>query len=41
MWQPLAEMYPDADLTTYSGRCDLAVQLLDEAVLRAMIPPPP
>ena len=32
MWQPLAEMYPDADLTTYSGRCDLAVQLLDEAV---------
>ncbi len=28
----LQEMYPDFDLETYSGRCDLAVQLLDEAV---------
>lgn len=32
MYSALAEMYPDADLETYSGRCDLAVQLLDEAV---------
>ncbi len=32
LWDGLAAMYPDADLTTYSGRCDLAVQLLDEAV---------
>ena len=32
MWDGLAEMYPDADLSTYSGRCELAVQLLDEAV---------
>ena len=32
MYTALAEMYPDADLETYSGRCDLAVQLLDEAV---------
>ena len=28
----LSEMYPDADLETYSGRCDLAQQLLEEAV---------
>ena len=28
----LAEMYPDADLETYSGRCELAQQLLEEAV---------
>ena len=32
MYEALAEAYPDADLETYSGRCDLAVQLLDEAV---------
>lgn len=32
MYEALAELYPDADLETYSGRCDLAVQLLDEAV---------
>ena len=32
MYQALAEAYPEADLETYSGRCDLAVQLLDEAV---------
>ena len=31
MYTKLAEMYPDADLETYSGRCDLAVQLLEEA----------
>jgi oligopeptide transport system substrate-binding protein len=28
----LAELYPDADLETYSGRCELAQQLLEEAV---------
>ena len=28
----LAEQYPDADLTTYTGRCDLAMDLYDEAV---------
>ncbi|MCD7885525.1 MAG: peptide ABC transporter substrate-binding protein [Lachnospiraceae bacterium] len=32
MFSALAEMYPDYDLTTYSGRCELAVALLDEAV---------
>lgn len=32
MWNSLAEMYPDYDLSTYSGRCELAVALLDEAV---------
>ena len=32
MYEALAELYPDADLETYSGRCDLAVQLLEEAV---------
>ena len=32
MFEALAEKYPDADLETYTGRCDLAVQLLDEAV---------
>ncbi|MCD8015802.1 MAG: peptide ABC transporter substrate-binding protein [Lachnospiraceae bacterium] len=32
MFASLAEMYPDYDLTTYSGRCELAVALLDEAV---------
>ena len=28
----LAEQYPDADLTTYAGRCDLAMDLYDAAV---------
>ena len=28
----LAEQYPDADLETYSGRCELAEQLYNEAV---------
>lgn len=32
MWAGLAEMYPDADLTTYAGRCELAQDLLAEAV---------
>ncbi len=32
MYAPLAAMYPDADLTTYFGRCELAQQLLSEAV---------
>ena len=32
MYNWLAENYPDADLETYSGRCDLAVQLVEEAV---------
>ncbi len=32
LWDGLAEMYPDYDLTTYSGRCELAQELLDEAV---------
>lgn len=32
MWASLAEMYPDADLTSYAGRCELAQDLLAEAV---------
>ena len=28
----LQKMYPDADLTTYEGRCELALMLYDEAV---------
>ena len=32
MYAALSEMYPDADLETYSGRCELAQQLLEEAV---------
>lgn len=32
MYNALAELYPDADLSTYSGRCELAVALLEEAV---------
>lgn len=32
MYNALAEMYPDYDLSTYSGRCELAAVLLDEAV---------
>ncbi len=28
----LAEQYPDADLTTYAGRCELAMELYDAAV---------
>ncbi len=32
MWAGLADMYPDADLTTYAGRCELAQDLLAEAV---------
>ena len=32
MYAALAELYPDADLETYAGRCDLAAQLLEEAV---------
>lgn len=32
MYAALSEMYPDYDLSTYSGRCELAVALLDEAV---------
>ncbi len=28
----LSQQYPDADLTTYAGRCELAKQLYDEAV---------
>lgn len=32
MYNALAEMYPDYDLSTYSGRCELATVLLDEAV---------
>ena len=32
LYNTLAEMYPDYDLSTYSGRCELAVALLDEAV---------
>jgi len=31
-YMALSEMYPDADLETYSGRCELAQQLLEEAV---------
>jgi len=32
MYNALAEMYPDYDLETYSGRCELAQALLEEAV---------
>lgn len=32
MYNALSEMYPDYDLSTYSGRCELAAALLDEAV---------
>ena len=32
MTKALQEMYPDYDLETYSGRCDLAAALLEEAV---------
>ncbi len=32
LYNTLAELYPDYDLSTYSGRCELAVALLDEAV---------
>ena len=32
MYTWLAETYPDADLETYSGRCELAQQLYQEAV---------
>lgn len=32
MWAGLAKMYPDADLTTYAGRCALAQDLLAAAV---------
>ncbi len=32
MYTALSEMYPDYDLSVYSDRCDLAVQLLEEAV---------
>lgn len=32
LYDGLAELYPDYDLTTYSGRCELAVALLEEAV---------
>ena len=32
LFNTLAEMYPDYDLSTYSGRCELATVLLDEAV---------
>ena len=28
----LSQQYPDADLTTYAGKCELAKQLYDEAV---------
>ena len=31
-YMALSELYPDADLETYSGRCELAQQLLEEAV---------
>lgn len=31
MYTKLSELYPDADLETYSGRCDLAAQLMEEA----------
>ena len=31
-WAPLAEMYPDYDLTSYAGRCELAQVLLEAAV---------
>jgi oligopeptide transport system substrate-binding protein len=32
IYNTLANMYPDADLTTYAGRCALAKQLYQEAV---------
>ena len=32
MYAWLSEKYPDADLTTYEGKCDLAKKLYDEAV---------
>lgn len=32
MFQWLQEQYPDSDLSTYGGRCELAQQLFDEAV---------
>lgn len=32
MYSAIAEMYPDFDLSTYSGRCEAAVALLEEAV---------
>ena len=32
IYASLSEMYPDADLETYSGRCELAQQLYQEAV---------
>ena len=32
MWAGLAEMYPDYDLESYAGRCELAQDLLAEAV---------
>lgn len=32
MWAGLAAMYPDADLSTYAGRCELAKDLLAAAV---------
>ena len=32
IYNTLQTMYPDADLSTYSGRCELARQLYDEAV---------
>lgn len=32
LWSGLAEMYPDYDLESYAGRCELAQDLLAEAV---------
>ncbi len=32
LWAGLAALYPDADLSTYAGRCDLAKDLLEAAV---------
>ena len=32
IYNTLQKMYPDADLSTYAGRCELAKQLYDEAV---------
>ena len=32
IYNTLQEMYPDADLETYSGRCELAQELYEEAV---------
>lgn len=31
-WAPLSELYPDYDLSDYAERCELAKDLLDEAV---------